>query len=79
MFDKAVIAHNNREKHINLHAMLISSMIWHPVIHYGMVTAHYILNIGRAINAGECTFYTNSMFNICENVACLLCIQVGKR
>ena len=54
-FDNAVKEHNRREKHINPHELLISSMQWKPEIHYGMTTANNIMNIGRAINAGEVT------------------------
>ena len=51
-FVNAVSAHSWREKHVDPHEMLISSMQWNPNIHYGMTTAHDILNIRRAINAG---------------------------
>ena len=37
--DNAVKAHNGREKHIDPHELLISSMQWQPEIHYGMTTA----------------------------------------
>ena len=51
-FDDEVKAHNRREKHIGPHELLISSMQWQPAIHYGMTTAHDIMNIGSAVNAG---------------------------
>ena len=54
-------------------------MQWHLIIHYGMTTAHDILNIGRAINAGECTFYTDGTFNVCWNDLCLLGCREGER
>ena len=54
-------------------------MQWQPEIHYGMTTAHNIMNIGRAINAGEITFYTDGTFNICKNDICLLGVRVKKR
>ena len=77
-FDKAVISHNRREKHIDEHKMLISSMQWHPIIHYGMTTAHNILNIRRAMNAGECTFHTDGTFNIRGMIA-FVGIRVAQR
>ena len=36
------------------------------------------MNIGRAINAGEITFYTDCTFNISKNNICLFGVQVGK-
>ena len=54
-------------------------MQWQPGIHYGMTTAHTILNIGRAINAGEITFYTDGTFNVSKNEICLLGVRIEKR
>ena len=59
-FDMAIKRHNNniQEDHIRGDTMLITSMPWHPDIHYGMTTVNDIMNVGRAINAGTITFYT---------------------
>ena len=76
-FDNTVKAHNRREKHIKPHEMLISSMQWQPEIHYGMTTVNDIMNIGRAINAGEITFY--GTFGMCKNEVCLIGVRVEKR
>ena len=54
-YDNSWKAHNRREKHIDPHELLTSSMQWQPEIHYGMTTTHNIMNIWRAINAGEIT------------------------
>ena len=70
---------NTGKKHIDPHELLISSMQWQPEIHYGMTMAHNILNICRARNAGDITFYTNSTFNVSKNDICLLGIRIGKR
>ena len=45
----------------------------------GMTTVNDIMNIGRAINAGEVTFYTDATFGICKNEVCLVGVWVGKR
>ena len=37
------------------------------------------MNIGRAINAGEITFYTDGTFGMCKNEVCLIGFRVGKR
>ena len=71
-FDLALKRHNSREEHIQPHQMLITSMQWTPDIHYGMMTVNDIMNVGRAINAGEVTFYTDSTFRICKNEVCLI-------
>ena len=49
----AIKRHNNniQENHIQGDTMLITSMQWHPDIHYGMAMVNDIMNIGRAINA----------------------------
>ena len=70
-FDIALKRHNAREEHIQAHTMLITSMQWAPDIHYGMTTVNDIMNIGRAINAGEITFYTDGTFGMCKNEICL--------
>ena len=44
-----------------------------------MTTAHNILNIGRAIDAGEITFYTDSTFNVSKNEIYFLGVRIGKR
>ena len=58
---------------------LITSMQWAPDIHYGMTTVNDIMNIGRAINVGEITFYTDGTFGMCKNEVCLIGVWVGKR
>ena len=78
-FDLALKRHNSREAHIQPHQMLITSMQWAPDIHYGMTTVNDIMNVGRAINAGEVTFYTDATFGICKNEVCLVGVWVGKR
>ena len=55
-FDVALKRHNSGESHIQANTMLITSMQWKPEIHYGMTMVNDIVNIGRAINAGEITF-----------------------
>ena len=60
-------------------SMLITSMQWTPDIHYGMTTVNDIMNVGRAINAGKVTFYTDGTFGICKNEVCLIGVRVGKR
>ena len=77
-FDLALKRHNAREEHIQLHQMLITSMQWAPDIHYGMTTVNDIMNVGRAINAGEVTLYTDGTFGICKNEVCLIGVWVGK-
>ena len=69
-------AHNKGHKHIDPHELLISSMQLKPEIHYGMTTAHNILNIGRAINAVDITFYTDGTFNISKDEICLLGVRI---
>ena len=68
-FDNAMKLHNKREKHIRAHTMLISSMRWQPEIHYGITTVNDIMNIWRAINAGEITFlygrYIRTVHSVC--------------
>ena len=59
--------------------MLITSMQWAPDIHYGMTTVNDNMNVGRAINAGEVTFYTDATFGICKNEVSLVGVWVGKR
>ena len=59
--------------------MLITSMQWTPDIHYGMTTVNDIMNVGRAINAGEITFYTDGTFGMCKNEICVIGVWVGKR
>ena len=59
--------------------MLITSMQWHPDIHYGMTTVNDIMNIGRGINAGKIVFYTDGTFGICKNEVCLVGVRVEKR
>jgi len=78
-FNNAIKHHNNDGEHIQAHKMLITSMQWHPDIHYRMTTVNDIMNIGRAINAGEITFYTDGTFGMCKNEFCLICVRVGKR
>ena len=57
-FNMAIKRHNSNVEveHIKGDTMLITSMQWHPEIHYGMTTVNDVMNIGRAINAGEITF-----------------------
>ena len=57
-FDIAIKRHKNNidGEHIQADKMFITSMQSHPEIHYGMTTVNDIMNIGRAINAGEITF-----------------------
>ena len=43
-----------------------------------MTTAHDIMNIGRAVNAGEIAFYTNGTFGLCKNEICLIGVRVCK-
>ena len=66
--------HNASEEHmIQQHQMLITSMQWTPDIHYGMTMVNDILNVGgRAINAGEVTFYTDGTFGNYKNEVCLI-------
>ena len=78
-FDIALKRHNAREEHIQAHTMLITSMQWQSDIHYGMTTVNDIMNIGRAINAGEITFFTDGTFGICKNEICVIGVWVGKR
>ena len=80
-FDLAIKRHNNDidGEHIQAHKMFITSMQWMPKIHYGLTTVHDIMNIGRAINAGEITFYTDGTFGMCKNEVCLIGVRVGKR
>ena len=80
-FDMAIKRHNNniQQDDIKGDTMLITSMQWHPDIHYGMTTVNDIMNIGRAINAGAITFYTDGTFGICKNEVCLIGVRVGKR
>ena len=78
-FDIALKHHNSGEGHIQANTMLISSMQWQPDIHYGMMTVNDIMNIGRAINAGEISFYSDGGFGMCKNEICLIGIRVGKR
>ena len=54
-------------------------MQWQLEIHYGMTTAHNIMNIGRAINAGECIYHTDGTFNLCQNDIALVGIRVAQR
>ena len=49
------------------HEILISSMQWQPEIYYGMTTVNDIMNIERAVNAGEITFYIDGTFGVCKN------------
>ena len=58
--------------------MLITSMQWHPDIHYGMTTVNDIMNIGRGINAGKIVFYTDGTFGICKHDVCLVGVRGGK-
>ena len=41
--------------------------------------AHNIMNIDRAINAGDITFYTDGTFNIAKKEIYLLGVRIGKR
>ena len=61
--------------------MLITSMQWHPEIHYGCTTVNDIMNIGRAINAEKLVFYTDGTFRvgISKYEVCLVGVRVGKR
>ena len=47
--------------------------------HYGMTTVNDIGNIGRALNAGEITFYMDGIFGMCKNEICLIDVRVGER
>ena len=44
-----------------------------------MTTVNDIMNIGRAINAGEITFYTDGTLGVCKNEVCLIGVRVGER
>ena len=80
-FDVAIKRHNNniQEDHIRGDTLLITSMQWHPEIHYGFTTVNDVMNIGRAINAGKLVFYTDGTFGISRYEVCLVGVRVGKR
>ena len=75
----AIKRHNNniQEDHIKGDTMLITSMQWHPDNHYGMKKVNDIMNIGRAINAGDITLYTDGTFGICKNEVCLIGVRAA--
>ena len=78
-FDIALKRHNSGELHIQANTMYITSMQWQPEIHFGMTTVNDIMNISRAINAGEISFYTDGTFGMCKNEICVIGVRVGKR
>ena len=75
-FDIALKRHNAREEHIQAHTMLITSMQWQSDIHFEMTTVNDIMNIGRAINAGEINIYTDGTFGMCKNEICVIGVWV---
>ena len=54
-------------------------MQWQPDIRYGITTVYDIINIGRAINAKEITFYTDGTFGLCKYEICSIGVRVGIR